>query len=395
MTRLVALVPWILAACAPSPEAQVDGALPPPPVLDVTDLLPGQPLTLTVHGAVPGASVAFAASTQGPGSGPCPPQLRGSCLGVAAPAVLLGARFADASGVATLTVTAPASLPGGASPAFQAAQAPQHGAPSELSNVVQRTVPLADVPFTTDDIVDTATVPWDVTTASTSVVHTGSLAGDAGLLVTDVVALTGTVTYPGSTTPITGALVEDTGLGRYRVTLPLSAVSFRSTNPRSLSVHVDLEATDGAHHLATFAWTIGVLPDRIGLMWNGTTGYLVTSPLVVPRPGQAARFGTTTYATQLELRPGVWRLASAAGPVDLGGVALLDFTVGVHTGAGLADAAYDTFTELTTLPFLWAGLGDGAGTWEGGEIAVSTGVDYDSDGDIDVDDLIYLLTDVI
>lgn len=92
----------------------------PAPVLEVGTPLPGQPVTLTLQGATPGATVWMAWGTQ-PGPGPCPPAWGGVCLGVM-PGGLLGSTQVDAGGVATLTVLVPAGVPIGQPVALQAVQ---------------------------------------------------------------------------------------------------------------------------------------------------------------------------------------------------------------------------------------------------------------------------------
>ncbi|MCB9680005.1 MAG: CAP domain-containing protein [Alphaproteobacteria bacterium] len=111
---------------------------PPPLVLTVPPLLPGQPATFSVDGAIANALVVVARGTAA-GSGPCPPELHGGCLGVTQP-LLLGAARADATGFAAITVDVPTTVPVGLPSVFQAA-ASLNGA-GATSAVV--TAPIAD-----------------------------------------------------------------------------------------------------------------------------------------------------------------------------------------------------------------------------------------------------------
>ncbi len=77
-----------------------------------TPLIGGQTATIRVRGALPNELLRFYASVNGLGSGPCPADLGGVCLGVANPAVLVMSRKANASGVATFKVTPPANFAG-------------------------------------------------------------------------------------------------------------------------------------------------------------------------------------------------------------------------------------------------------------------------------------------
>lgn len=96
----------------------------------------GSAVTLEVLNAPPGATVAFAGSLAGPGSGPCPPALGGVCVGLTSP-ILLGTASASAGGRATLAVTVPAGVPLGDAwaQAFVVA-----GAASQATEIVQRTI---------------------------------------------------------------------------------------------------------------------------------------------------------------------------------------------------------------------------------------------------------------
>lgn len=105
IARLAPLAVLSLAACqSGSPEAPAidhDVVLPPPAALTLTasDVVPGQPVVLTVTGATPGDTVLFGA---GPvtGSGPC--VVAGACLDIDV-RQQLGAVLADAAGEATVT----------------------------------------------------------------------------------------------------------------------------------------------------------------------------------------------------------------------------------------------------------------------------------------------------
>ena len=80
------------------------------PPLSQTDLVRGQPATLTVDGALPGETVWFLASPN-VGPGPCTQKLGGRCLGLQQPLTLIGSATADASGTAQLTFPVPSNAP--------------------------------------------------------------------------------------------------------------------------------------------------------------------------------------------------------------------------------------------------------------------------------------------
>lgn len=139
----------LLAACGapepaavapPSPEAAPAEALPadhaaPPPALtlDVSDLIGGRPLTVTVRQGTAGAAAYIVRS---PTAGTtCPPALGGLCVDLANP-VILGTATFNAQGVATLNLPLPVDLPVGQLMRFQAAS-PAPGA--KVSNTVTRT----------------------------------------------------------------------------------------------------------------------------------------------------------------------------------------------------------------------------------------------------------------
>ncbi len=66
----------------------------------------GQRVTLEARGGVAGSTVALVGSVKGPGTGPCPPELGGQCVGLRQ-AQLVGTDKANALGVAEWTVTLP------------------------------------------------------------------------------------------------------------------------------------------------------------------------------------------------------------------------------------------------------------------------------------------------
>jgi hypothetical protein len=96
----------------------------------------GEPLTLEVRGAAPGAKVSFLrGSAYGPGD--CPASIAPACLQILDPVYVLGKVVADADGYAKLTVTVPAHAPIGRTMAFQAI----HKAPDvRLSEAQEREV---------------------------------------------------------------------------------------------------------------------------------------------------------------------------------------------------------------------------------------------------------------
>jgi len=137
LMRLLVLSLVALAGCQASPDLaswegipaseedafSVDADPAPPPQPEVFALLgselnPGEPLTLSTSGAPPFEAVTFVRGSR-VGTGPCPGILGGLCLGIVGPSVL-GEVYADAAGVAELTLTVPTSVPLGAEAAFQA-----------------------------------------------------------------------------------------------------------------------------------------------------------------------------------------------------------------------------------------------------------------------------------
>lgn len=106
-----------LAACAGAMDAPT---LSPPPAgltLAVGTPVVGEPLRLTVRGALPGDEILFGRGA--PGAGPCLGV--GVCLDLRQP-VLLGTAFADGAGQATLEVLLPEAVPVGARLVVQAAR---------------------------------------------------------------------------------------------------------------------------------------------------------------------------------------------------------------------------------------------------------------------------------
>lgn len=156
MSRPCALLTLsLLAACAAEETATPDeaaAALAPPPTAEGLELSidgalqPGGMMTFRVEGANPLEDVylAFGFNTiAATGARPlCPDGLQGLCLGVRNPQLLPvpgNPVRADASGVATLTVRPPSTLPDGLVAYFEAAQV---GADAATSNVVPRFSPL-------------------------------------------------------------------------------------------------------------------------------------------------------------------------------------------------------------------------------------------------------------
>ena len=91
-----------------------------PLLLTVTPapITPGARVTMTVRGALPGATVSFGYE-RAPGQPPCPPSLGGLCLGVAHPG-LLGTARSGIDRSATLSFWMPANTPVGAQVKLQA-----------------------------------------------------------------------------------------------------------------------------------------------------------------------------------------------------------------------------------------------------------------------------------
>lgn len=102
---------FALALAVPSTAFAIDLSVAP-------SIAVGEPLVLTVTGALPGQTVLFARGASGGTT--CPAVLGGACFALRNPSQL-GSVLADASGSAVLTLQIPASAPVGATPRFQAA----------------------------------------------------------------------------------------------------------------------------------------------------------------------------------------------------------------------------------------------------------------------------------
>lgn len=97
-------------------DLPVDGQVPPPMTLVAGPLVPGTPFLLTAFGANPGDEVWFVRS---PTLGTtCAPYLA-DCLGISQP-VVMSSVIADATGVASLLINVPRSIPVGVTQHFQA-----------------------------------------------------------------------------------------------------------------------------------------------------------------------------------------------------------------------------------------------------------------------------------
>jgi hypothetical protein len=109
--RTCALFLLALGACAPeaaslpTDQAAVPGNL----SISASEFVLGNSATITVTGAAPNANV-FLGYSFNQGNGPCPPQLGGECLGLAAPQ-LLGTFRANGSGQVSLPVNLPPQFP--------------------------------------------------------------------------------------------------------------------------------------------------------------------------------------------------------------------------------------------------------------------------------------------
>jgi hypothetical protein len=128
-----------LSACVGAAEvvpAEIapDEAAPPPTSFSlyapVTEA-PGATTSLSISGARPRATVTLYGGTHGAGAGPCPPALRGGCLGIVGPVRALGTAQANAAGNAVFTLTVPAFLEG----EVVSLQAIYGGRPPGLSDV--------------------------------------------------------------------------------------------------------------------------------------------------------------------------------------------------------------------------------------------------------------------
>ncbi len=141
MKRAAWLCVWVGACVAPADgpsDLWADGSVPfeqavagglvgselPPPTqsltLNVSAMVPGSQLSFDVQGLNPGESYYLARGMGGLASGLCLGQAGGLCLDIGNPVFLIGRFTADASGVGTLNLNLPATVPLGSSVAFQA-----------------------------------------------------------------------------------------------------------------------------------------------------------------------------------------------------------------------------------------------------------------------------------
>lgn len=110
---------WLVAAawsaCAAPMDASDDlvWGRPGAPAAGIThgQAYAGYPWTVQGFGVPEGLTVQFVVSVQGPGAGPCLPQLAGACFGVS-PAFPIGRATAGADGLATLTRDVPTTAAG-------------------------------------------------------------------------------------------------------------------------------------------------------------------------------------------------------------------------------------------------------------------------------------------
>ncbi|HMV65838.1 MAG TPA: lamin tail domain-containing protein, partial [Myxococcota bacterium] len=120
---------WWLGLVACATDELPDGALP-PPALALGATVAGGAVTVSVSGAAPGEMVQLAGSRIGPGPGPCPPALGGTCFDVLGPARVGGWR-ADASGQVVVRLPLPPTFTQG----WLQAVALRAGAAAAESNV--------------------------------------------------------------------------------------------------------------------------------------------------------------------------------------------------------------------------------------------------------------------
>jgi hypothetical protein len=120
---------------------ELDAALPadavPPPNLRlaVSGIEAGQTARATVGNLPRGLTVHWAASFNGPGNGPCPPALNGSCVGLSNPTYLGSTR--SVAGYATTQIAVPA-IPNGVTFYVQALVVDPNGRPALPSPVESR-----------------------------------------------------------------------------------------------------------------------------------------------------------------------------------------------------------------------------------------------------------------
>jgi len=126
---------WLVfaGACADPAVLPVEAEPPPAPfaLYAPTTAAPGTTTSLSVSGARPRAAVTLFGGTQGTGAGPCPPALRGGCLGMVGPVRALATAQTNGAGNAVFTLPVPTFLDG----QVVSLQAIQGGRPPGLSDV--------------------------------------------------------------------------------------------------------------------------------------------------------------------------------------------------------------------------------------------------------------------
>jgi hypothetical protein len=120
------------ALLAEAPEALPSDAAPPPSARSIAVGFTGRS---TVGPVAPGARVHWAYTGVGSGTGPCPPVLGGTCIGLLNP-VHAGSAVANAQGYAQLRLNLPSTTPTGQGVLVQAAVVNPSG-PANLTAVVQ------------------------------------------------------------------------------------------------------------------------------------------------------------------------------------------------------------------------------------------------------------------
>jgi hypothetical protein len=211
----------------------------------------------------------------------------------------------------------------------------------------------------------------------------------------DVAAITGVVrTYTGTFgsysagAAVPGATVTDDGGGDYEVALPGAALDFRTTNPITFQVDVDVTLADGSVYSSEYLWTIGAFPSVSAMMWIGTDGYIASGAAVAPRSGNSAYFGfSTLYGPDVELSPGLWSLNGPASVPTPSALSLLYFSNGNRYATSYNEALLSSPSVASTTSAATILTGNALSPRVPVAVHVVTADDYDGNSLIEPADL--------
>lgn len=177
-------------------------------------------------------------------------------------------------------------------------------------------------------------------------------------------------------------LVEQAEDRSVRLVLDPATVDFDGPQPVRLEVDLTVEATGNRISRTTVVWEVVALPQLTALMWHDGAGYLVLPQALAPAEDFAA-WGDATYQASATATPGLWSLTPGEPPV-----ASAPSTLSYTTSDDPEAAAFTTFAPAPDRD--GARLLDAAGTFGAvGQIAVVEAADWDGDGVIDGEDLVW------